>query len=99
MQALGAALWAGLIAVVGSFVAETLLSLFVGYVTYSGIDLSLSWLKDFFFSSASGLPASVIGLLGVLKVGTSFSILTAAVSVRFALMGVRNGKISKMVVK
>lgn len=88
MPALAALLIGALVQVVGTLITKMLLALGVGVVTYSGISVSLSYLTDWFMSSANSMPSAVVGILGVLKVGTSFKILTSAVTMKMTMSGV-----------
>lgn len=90
MPALAAAIIGALVSVVGTLIAKALIALGVGVVTYSGITVTLNLLTGMFMSSAGGLPAQVVGILGVLKVGTSFKILTSAVTMKMTMAGVSN---------
>jgi len=88
-----------LLQIAGSLVGQVLISLGVGYVTFQGMDIALTWIRDYFMQAAGGLPAGAVGLLGVLKVGTSFSIISSAIAIRMALSGVRAGISKRMVLK
>lgn len=90
MPALAAAIIGALVSVVGTLIAKALIALGVGVVTYSGITVTLNLLTSMFMSSAGGLPAQVVGILGLLKVGTSFKILTSAVTMKMTMSGVSN---------
>ncbi|GAB2879463.1 hypothetical protein GCM10027046_04280 [Uliginosibacterium flavum] len=95
---MGAAIIGALIAAAGTLLVQFLLSASIGVVTYSGITYALDFLRQMFMDSASGLPAGVVGLLGILKVGTSFSILMSAVTMRLTLSGVQ-GTVSRFKIK
>lgn len=94
-----AALLGGLVQVAGSLVGRVLLALGIGYVTYSGLDTAMTVFSTKFFQAANTLPSAVIGVMGVLKVGTSFSIVLAAIGARLVLNGLTSGKITRMVTK
>lgn len=94
-----AALWGGLIQVLGTLVGRILVSLGVGYLTYTGIDTSIGWAKAQFLSSLSGLPASALQIMGLLKVGICVSMLLSAVTMRMVLKGMQGGSIKRMTLK
>jgi hypothetical protein len=94
-----AALWGALIALVETLVGKVLVSLAIGYVTYTGVDASLAWAKAQFLSGLTGLPASALGLAATMKVGVCVSMLLSAVTARLTLAGLTSGTIKRMVVK
>ena len=89
----------GLAAATASFVGRALVALGLGFVTYTAIDTVLDSLKANLLSAAAGLPATTIGILGTLKLGTSASIILSAILVRMTLDGLQSGAIKRMVVK
>lgn len=94
-----ASLWGGLISVAGTLVGRVLISLGIGYVTFTGVDASLDWAKAEFLAGLSGAPAAAVGLAGVLKVGQCVSMLLSALTARLVLAGLTSGSITRMVVK
>ena len=99
MPAFFYALWGALLPILGTMVGRVLLSLGIGYATYTGIDASISWAKAQFLSGLSGLPAAAVGLIGVLQVGTCVSMLLSAVVARMVFNGLASGAMKRMVVK
>jgi hypothetical protein len=99
MQIFIAALIGALVQAAGSLVGRVLLSLGIGYATYSGIDLSISWVRDQAIANIGALPANAILVLGAAKVGTCISILTSALLVRLTLSGLTSGTLKKFTVK
>jgi len=98
MPALIAMLWGALIPVLGSLVGRILVSLGIGYLTFTGVDTSIGWAKASFLTNVSALPATAVGIMGLLHVGKCVSILLSAVTMRITLGGTA-GTIKKMVVK
>lgn len=94
-----AALIGGLVSAAGSLVGRVLIALCIGFVSFKGMDVLLSAIKSSVAGNLSGLPAGVIGLMGLFKVGTMINILWSAVSIRLTLNGLTSGSIKKMVVK
>ena len=94
-----AALIGGLVSAAGSMVGRVLIALGVGYVSYKGMDILFSSIKSLMLSNLSGLPAGVIGLFGILKIGTDVNILFSAITIRFTLNGLTGGALKKMVIK
>ena len=99
MPALIAMLWGAFIQIAGSVAGQVLVSLGIAVVTYSGMDISLDWLKAQAVSSMAGAGADVLGLLGVMKVGECISIVTSAMVARQTMMGLKNGSVKKWVTK
>lgn len=94
-----AALIGGLVSAAGSFVGRVLLALGIGFVAYQGIDVAMNQFITMFQNSASGLPGSVAGMLGVLKIGTGVNIILSACLARLTLNGMTSGTIKRMVFK
>lgn len=94
-----AAIWGGLISVMGTMVVKVLISLGVAYVTYLGVDTAIMWAKGQFLAGLVGAPAAAVQLMGLMKVGQCISMLTSAYLGRMVLGGMVGGAIKKMVVK
>jgi len=87
----------GLIQAAGSIVGRVLISLGIGFVAYEGISAGLDSLKAQAMSHLSVLPAALLGVLGVLKVGTAINIVFAAYTARLILAGMMSGTVRRMV--
>jgi len=94
-----AAIVGALIQIAGTLVGKVLLSLGIGYVTYTGVDTGISWAKAQVVANMSGLPADALQIVGVLKVGTAISILSSALVARALLAGLTSGSFKRMVIK
>ena len=94
-----AALLGGLVSAAGSLVGRILISLGVSYVSYKGLDVLFTGIQTAIQSNLSGLPAGAIGLMGILKVGTSINIIFSAIVVRLTLGGLTGGAVKKIVLK
>ena len=94
-----AALLGGLIQAAGTLVGRVLLSLGFGYVSYTALDSSLSWIKSSVASSFGALPGQTVAVLGALGVGSAISIVLSAVAARMLLDGLTGGAIKKLVQK
>jgi len=91
-----AAIAAAILSIVGTLIGQVLLGLSIGFVSYVGIDVAMAAFHDMFVKGGQTLPPQIIGILGVLKVGTSLNILTSAIAAKWALQGLKNGAIKKM---
>lgn len=93
-------LWSALISISGTLVAKVLLSLGIGYVTYTGVSASIDWAKAEFLTGMSGLPAAAVGMASTMKVGVCVSMLLSAITARAVMNGMSAaGSIKKMQVK
>lgn len=93
------AILGGLIQITGSLVGRVLVALGLSTITYSGMSTSLTWLKTQAVTAALGLPADVVGMLAVMKVGTSISIIFSAMLARMVITGLQGDTVKKWVLK
>ena len=98
--AAGIAGWivAGLASGVGQIVAKTLVTLGIGYVSYTGLDALITLNEGQILTLLQALPPTAVQLLGVLKVGTCIRIVFSALMMRATLFGLNEGVIKRMVV-
>lgn len=99
MPAFIAALMGALIQIVGSLVGRVLVALGLSAVTYTGMSVTLNWLKSQAVTAALGLPADVIGMLSIMKVGASISIIFSAMLARLVVTGLSGDTVKKWVLK
>lgn len=98
MPALAAWILGGLIQIAATLAGRVLISLGIGAVTYSGISVTLGWLKTQALSSLSGLGSDAVALMAYMKVGESISIIFSALLVHATLAGLsEGGSISRLV--
>jgi hypothetical protein len=78
----------GLLTIAGSLVGRVLLALGMGFVTFKGFDLTVSWLLDQIKSYMGQMPSDVLSFLGWCwvdkAIGMVFSSYTAAIAVKVA---------------
>lgn len=94
-----ASLLGGLVQVAGMLVGRVLISLGIGYATFTGVDTTLTWVTTQFVSAMGGLPAAAVQMAGLLKVGVCVSMLLSAVAARLVLGGLTSGALTRMVLK
>lgn len=94
-----AALWGALLDICGSLVGRVLVALGLGVISYTGLSVSLGWLKDRAISSALMLPADVLGMMSTMKVGESISIVTSAIIARAVLNGMTSDTVKRWAIK
>lgn len=86
-----------LLGIAGSLVAQVLVGLGVGVVTYTGTDLAITWLRANAVVAFQGLPSEVVGMLALMKVGSCIAMVFSALVIRMTISGISNG--SKSFVK
>jgi hypothetical protein len=94
-----AALWGALIQILGTVVGTVLVSLGIGYATFTGVDVALTWAKVEFVSRVSALPAAAVGVMATMHVGTCVSMLMSALLMRLTIAGLSSGTMKRMVIK
>ncbi len=94
-----AALLGGLIQVAGSIAGRVLISLGVGFVTYSGVTATLNYVKDIIVTNSSSGGAFVVAALGLVQFDTCVGIIFGAISAKFLISGLTSGTMKKMVFK
>lgn len=95
----GAWLLGGLVGMMPSLIGQALIALGIGVVTYTGVDFALGWLKSGAVSALGGLPAEVVGMLALMKVGSCISMVFSAITVRAGMNGLNSGTVKKWVKK
>jgi hypothetical protein len=99
MPFLVSSLVGALVRAVGAFVANILLSLGIGFVTYQGIDLFISAMKSQFITSVNANGALFVSFMGVFQVGTAINMIASAYVARMVIAGISGGSLTKMVTK
>ena len=94
-----AAIGGMLINLVGTLVGRVLIALGISVVTYTGMTVTLDWLKSGALQAVAGLPAQVIQILGILRVGQCISIVFSAILARLIIQGLQGDTIKKWVTK
>ncbi len=87
---------AGLASGVGQIVAKTLVTLGLGYVSYTGFEALVDLNQSQIMHLLSGLPPTTVALLGVLKVGVCLNIWFSALVIKMTFWGLNNDTISRM---
>ncbi|MCM5681914.1 DUF2523 domain-containing protein [Schlegelella sp. S2-27] len=94
-----AALLGGLIQAAGTLVGRVLISLGFGYVTFTGLDTSLTWLRSMIAANFGAIPAQGMAVLSGAGAGSAVSIVLSAIAARMLLDGLTGGTLKKMVLK
>jgi hypothetical protein len=93
------ALLGGLVNVAGSIAGRVMIALGISVVTFTGFSTTLGWLKTMALTNLQSLPPSIIGLLGVLKVGVCISMLASAYFARLTINGLTGDTVKKWIGK
>jgi hypothetical protein len=99
MPALVIAFLGGLASMVGPLVGRVLLALGIGFVTYKGFDVGVSWLLDQIKSNMSSMPADMVAFLAWLWVDKAIGLLFSAYSAALGIKMAGSTQITKMVSK
>lgn len=94
-----ASLLGGLIQIAGSVAGRVMIALGISVATYTGMSVTLTWLKTQAISSITSLPPEVIGMLSTMKVGQCISIVFSAVVARQVQQGLIGDTLKKWVLK
>lgn len=88
-----------LLNIAGSFLLRMLVAAGISLVTYKGINTTLDWLKGQAISSIQGLNGDIMGMIGVLQVGTCISIIFSAMTARLLITGFSSDTVKRWVTK
>lgn len=94
-----AAIGGMLINLVGTIAGRALIALGIGVATYTGVGASLDFLKGQAVSAFGGLPADMLSIIGIMKVGVCISIITSAITARLLLNGLTGDTFKRWVHK
>jgi hypothetical protein len=94
-----ASLVGALVQAAGTLVGRVLLSLGIGYVSYTGIDTSLAWLRQTIAAQWSGLPSQTLAVASAMQLGSGVSVIMSAFAARLVLEGLTSGVMKRMVLK
>jgi hypothetical protein len=97
-----AALLGALSQAAGSLVGRVLVSLGIGYATFTGINTLVAYVQTNALAQINSLPADAIILAGRMRVGVALSMVFSAILMRLALNGlssVASGSLTRMVQK
>lgn len=88
-----------LVSAVGPLVARGLVAAGIGYVTFSGVDTLLTYLKAMAIQSLTSMPPQVAGLMALLKLDVCISMMFSALAVRLTLATVGSGLFTRTKIK
>lgn len=94
-----AAIGGVLINIVSTLVGRALVALGLSVVTYTGMSMSMGWIKDQLLAQLSGLPADFLAALAYGGVGIGINIITSAILARMLIDGVSGDTFKRFVLK
>lgn len=86
-----------LIHIAGSIVARVLVALGISFVSFVGFTAAIDYLKDLINSSLAGMPADIVAILALCKVGLCISIYAAALTANLVMNGLNAGVFKRMI--
>lgn len=90
-------LFGGLIQAAGSMVGQVLISLGIGYVVYSGVDVGMTWVKDEVMARFNALPPEIFTILSLMQVPSIVNAYFSAWMAGLAISGLQAGSLVKRV--
>ena len=84
-----------IILIIGPLIKMVLRMIGFGFVTYFGINLIIDQAKDYIISQVGQSGATILSILGLMKVDVCINIMLAAVTTRFILSGFNKATDSK----
>lgn len=88
-----------LLNLVGTLAGRVLVALGISVVTYTGLSASLDVIKGQAIGAFGALPADMMAIIGLLKVGVCISIVSSAITARLVLSGLTGDTFKKWVHK
>jgi len=85
-----------LLEICSSLVGRVLLALAVQLVSYKGLDILLANVLQYTLNSWTGLPSTVVGIIGLFHVDEVLSIFAGVVASAMTISGVKNGVLTKL---
>lgn len=94
-----AAIGGMLINIVSTLVGRALVALGFSLVTYTGMSMSMGWIKNQLLAQLNGLPADFLAALAYGGVGVGINIITSAILARMLIDGVSGDTFKRFVLK
>lgn len=94
-----AGLLGGLINIAGTLTGRVLVAAGISVATFTGMDVSLTWLKDQALGSLSGLNAELLSLIAYMGVGQFLNIIFSAIVTRQLIDGITGGALKRWIFK
>ena len=89
-------IWGAFLLIIGHLVFKILVALGMAVVTFKGVNIAFDWILDRGIQELSGLPAEMLGLLGLMNVGVCISMITSAITMKMVLRFASFGTIKRV---
>lgn len=89
-------IWGAFLGIIGSVVGRVAVALGIGLISYIGFGSVIEEISSYGKTSLTSLPENLKQILGLLRVGESFSLLTGTVTVKLIANGMKNGTIKRI---
>ena len=99
MPFLASIICGALLQVAASLVGRVLLALGMGAVTYTGLNIGLSYFGTTFTNAMGSAGPTLAGMMGVLQLDTCLAIFTAAALAKLAIAGASSGTVKRIAMK
>lgn len=87
----------GLIQIAGTLAGRVLIALGIGVVSYSGIQVGLSYAENLIWTNMGALPSAVLQLVGYMRLDDAISLIISAVMARLTINGLTGGALKRWV--
>lgn len=94
------AMFIGMLASAASSIAgRVLLFMGIGFISYKGMDKLITKVFEYSMANFDTLPATIIGIMGLMKVDVMIAIFTSGVFSSMIMSGLTGGVLTKMITK
>lgn len=88
-------IWGAFLGIIGTVVGRVAVALGIGLISYIGYGSIIQEITSYGKDALIGLPDELKKILGLLRIGESFSLLTGTVTVKMIANGMKNGTIKR----
>lgn len=88
-------IWGAFLGIIGTVVGRVAVALGIGLISYIGYGSIIQEITSYGKDALIGLPDELKQILGLLRIGESFSLLTGTVTVKMIANGMKNGTIKR----
>jgi hypothetical protein len=88
-----------LVTAVGPIIAQIVLSLGIGFVAFSGLDIFIETFRSQALSVLGGQNSLFTQMMGVFNIGTAVNMIASAYTARLTIAGLTGGSITRMVTR
>lgn len=89
-------IWGAFLSIIGTVVGRVAVALGIGLISYIGFGSIIEEISSYGKEALVSLPEELKKILGLLRIGESFSLLTGTVTVKLIANGMKNGTIKRI---